>query len=86
MNDRSEQAKKTFGAKFDEQVDHAMIQMGLVKNEIRKAAESAGDTFNRAVEDQVRAALENIGVASSEEVESLKQRVAILEAKLEKLS
>ncbi|MFN9434619.1 MAG: phasin family protein [Planctomycetota bacterium] len=86
MNERSEQAKNTFGAKFDQQVDHAMIQMGLVKNEIRKAAESAGDTFNRAVEEQVRTALENMGVASADEVESLKQRVAILEAKLEKLN
>ncbi|MBU6238244.1 MAG: phasin family protein [Planctomycetes bacterium] len=86
MNERSEQAKKTFGEQFDKQVDHAFIQMGLVKNEIRKATESASDAFNRAVEDQVRAALEKMGAASVEEVEALKKRVAILESKLEQVS
>lgn len=86
MNERSEQAKKTFGEQFDKQVDHAFIQMGLVKNEIRKATESASDAFNRAVEDQVRAALEKIGAATADEVEALKKRVAILESKLEKVS
>jgi polyhydroxyalkanoate synthesis regulator phasin len=63
-----------------------MIQMGLVKNEIRKATESAGNTVSRLIEDQVRRALEQIGAATTEEVEALKKRIAILEAKIEKLS
>lgn len=86
MNERSEQAKKTFGEQFDKQVDHAFIQMGLVKNEIRKATESASEAFNRAVEEQVRVTLAKIGVSSVEEVEALKKRIAILESKLEKVS
>ncbi len=86
MSQRSDQAKKTFGEKFDSQLDHAMIQMGLVKNEIRKATESAGGTVNRLLEDQVRRALDQIGVASMDEIEALKKRVAILESKLEKLN
>ncbi len=86
MSQRSDQVRKTFGEKFDQQVDHAMIQMGLVKNEIRKASESAGESFNRVVEEQVRAALDNLGAATSDELEALKKRVAILESKVEKIN
>ena len=86
MNRRSDQARKDFGQQVDQQVDHAMIQMGLVKNEIRKATESAGNAVSRLFEDQVRSALDQIGVATNEEVEALKKRVALLESKIEKLS
>jgi len=86
MNRRSEQARKDFGQQVDQQVDHAMIQMGLVKNEIRKVTESAGNAVTRLIEDQVRSALEQIGAATTEEVEALKKRISILESKIEKLS
>jgi polyhydroxyalkanoate synthesis regulator phasin len=86
MKRRSEQAKSEFGQQWDHQVDSALIQMGLVKNEIRKATESASDAVQRTVEDRVRGALDSIGAASAEEVEALKKRVEILEAKIDKLS
>lgn len=86
MKRRSEQAKSEFGQQWDHQVDSALIQMGLVKNEIRKATESASDAVQRTVEDRVRGALDSIGAASAEEVDALKKRVEILEAKIEKLS
>ncbi|MFO0012228.1 MAG: phasin family protein [Planctomycetota bacterium] len=86
INRRSEQARKDFGQQFDSQVDHAIIQMGLVKNEIRKATETASDAVNRVIEDRVRSALERVGAATADEVEALKKRVAILESKVANLS
>jgi polyhydroxyalkanoate synthesis regulator phasin len=79
---RSENARKDFGPHVDQQIDHALIQMGIVKNEIRKATDSAGDAVNRLIEDRVRDALERIGAAPTDELESLKKRVEILEAKV----
>lgn len=86
MNRRSEQARKDFGTHLDHQVDHALIQMGLVKNEIRKATESAGDAITRLIDERIRKALESVGAATADEVEALQQRLAILENKVQKLS
>ncbi|WP_146530874.1 phasin family protein [Novipirellula artificiosorum] len=67
---------------MDHQIDSAMIQMGLLKGEARKAAESADDAFRTFVDQRVDEALQRIGVARTEDVESLTQRLERLEKKL----
>jgi polyhydroxyalkanoate synthesis regulator phasin len=86
INRRSDQARQQFGQQFEQQIDHAIIQMGLVKNEIRKATETAGDTMQRVIDDRVREALERLGAASVDEIEALKKRVELLEAKVARIS
>jgi len=81
MNRRSEHARKEFGQQFDSQIDHAVIQMGLVKNEIRKATESAHDALTRLIDERIRAAIEIVGAAPADELDALKKRVEILEHK-----
>lgn len=85
VNRRSDQARQELGQQFGQQVDHAIIQMGLVKNEIRKATETASDSIQRIIEDRVRSALDSIGAGSTDEIEALKKRVELLEAKVAKL-
>jgi polyhydroxyalkanoate synthesis regulator phasin len=82
INRRSDQARQEFGQQFEQQVDHAIIQMGLVKNEIRKATETVGDSIQRVMDNRVREALDRLGAASVDEIEALKKRVEILEAKV----
>ena len=78
---RSEAARAELTALIDQQIDHAMIQMGLLKGESRKVAAEAGNAFQAFVDQRVDEALQRIGVARSADVEELAQRIAALEAK-----
>lgn len=80
---RSEAAKKDLGTQIDQQIDHALIQMGLMKNELRKVSESTGDAFSKMIDERVSDALERLGVARSEEIEALTRRIELLEKKLQ---
>ena len=78
---RSDEARKELTALIDKQIDHAMIQMGILKGEGRKAAESAGSTLQTFVDSRIDEALRRIGLAKAEDVDELAQRIAALEAK-----
>lgn len=77
---RSEEARTELAVLIDKQIDHSMIQMGLLKGESRKAAAEAGNAFQTFVDQRVDEALKRIGVARSADVEELAQRIAALEA------
>jgi polyhydroxyalkanoate synthesis regulator phasin len=76
---RSEEARKELAALIDRQIDHAMIQMGIIKGEGRKIAEEAGNVLQTFVDQRVDEALQRIGVARSADVKELTQRIAALE-------
>ena len=79
---RSEAARAELTALIDQQVNHAMIQIGLIKGESRKVAEEAGNTLQVFVDQRVDMALQRIGVARAMDVEELTGRIAILEKKV----
>lgn len=82
---RSEVARKDLGTQIDQQIDHAFIQMGLVKNELRKVSESTGDAFSKMIDERIRDAMERLGVARTEEIEALTQRIELLEKKIQEM-
>ena len=79
---RSVAAHAELTALIDQQVNHAMIQIGLLKGESRKVAEEAGNTLQVFVDQRVDMALQRIGVARAMDVEELTGRIAILEKKV----
>lgn len=79
---RSDEARKSLTGLVDHQIDSAMIQMGLLKGEARKAVDSGSDVFQTFVDQRVDEALQRIGVAHTEDVESLTRRLELLEKKL----
>ena len=76
---RSAAARMELTTLIDQQIDHAMIQMGLIKGESRKIAVEAGSSFQALVDERVDEALQRIGVARSADVDELRQRIAALE-------
>ena len=76
---RSEEARKELAALIDRQIDHAMIQMGIIKGESRKIAEEAGNALQTFVDQRIDEALRQIGVTRSEDVDELARRIAALE-------
>ena len=76
---RTDAAHAELTAMIDRQIDHAMIQMGILKGEGRKAAESAGNALQAFVDNRIDEALGRIGLAKAEDVDELVHRIAVLE-------
>ena len=79
---RSEEARGELTTLIDRQIDHAMIQMGLIKAQGNKAAEKAGDTLKVFIDQRIDEALQRIGVARSEDVTALTHRLELVGKKV----
>jgi hypothetical protein len=77
-----EEARQELTAVIDQQINSAMIQMGLLKGEARKVTDSAHDAFRTFVDQRVDEALRRISAARTEDVESLTHRLELLEKKV----
>jgi polyhydroxyalkanoate synthesis regulator phasin len=80
---RSTAARQDLEKQIDAKIDHAFIQMGLVKNELRKASETSSNTITQLIDARIEAALERLGIARSDELASLEERVSRLERRAE---
>ncbi len=76
---RSEAARTELTALIDRQIDHAMIQIGIIKGEGRKVAEEAGSALQTFVDRRVDEALRRIGVARTRDFDELVHRITALE-------
>ena len=65
----------------DEQLDHAFVQIGILKAGAKRASEDAKSTFEQMVEDQFEELIDSLGLARRSEVEALEKRIELLEAK-----
>jgi polyhydroxyalkanoate synthesis regulator phasin len=79
LGQRSAKAREELKTLIDKQIDHAMIQMGLMKAEGRKVAQETKDTFQTYVDERIDETLQRMGVARSEEVVSLERRLDLPE-------
>jgi polyhydroxyalkanoate synthesis regulator phasin len=78
---RSGEAKKQIEQQIDHQIDHAFIQLGLLKSGIRQTADAASSSLQQMIDERIDAALERLGIARLEDIQSLTQRVEQLEKK-----
>ena len=77
-----EQLGRRAAQQIDQQIDSALIQAGIAKAGVKRAAETAGNELQRMIDARLDAALERLGVARSREVQELTARVEFLEKKL----
>jgi polyhydroxyalkanoate synthesis regulator phasin len=83
---RSDEARQQLGKQIDSQIDHAFIQMGLLKAEARKTTESISDGLQRLIDDRISDALSRLGIAKAEDIAALTSRIELLEQKIAKNS
>jgi polyhydroxyalkanoate synthesis regulator phasin len=83
LGQRSAKAREELKTLIDKQIDHAMIQMGLMKAEGRKVAQETESAFQTYMDQRIDATLQRMGVARSEEVVSLERRLDLLEKKVQ---
>jgi polyhydroxyalkanoate synthesis regulator phasin len=79
---RRDAAQRDLETEIDQRIDHAFIQLGIVKSGIRKVSEEGSREFKVFIDTQIDDALRRSGIASSEDVQSLMARVARLEHQL----
>ncbi len=76
---RSGEAKKQTEEQIDQQIDHAFIQLGPSKSGIRHTADTASSSLQQMIDERIDVALDRLGIARSEESQSLTQRIERLE-------
>ena len=82
LGKRSDKARAELKDLIDQQINHAMIQMGLIKAEGRKVADEANNALQTFVDQRVDEALERVGVARLEDVTALTRRLELVEKKI----
>jgi polyhydroxyalkanoate synthesis regulator phasin len=76
---RSEQAKQELEAEIDQRIDHAFVQLGILKAGVTKAGESARGELQTLIDQRIDAARQRLGIARADEVEALTRRLELLE-------
>lgn len=79
---RTEQAHQELEAEIDHRIDHAFIQLGIIKGSLKKEGEAAKAEIRSAIDAGVEDALKRLGVARADDLEALTIRLQSLEKKV----
>lgn len=82
---KADQARHDLQAMIDRQIDHALIQFGILRSRVMKAGEQATEDIGTRVDDGLDQTLSRLRVARTEDVEALVSRVELLEKKVAEL-
>jgi polyhydroxyalkanoate synthesis regulator phasin len=79
---RGDEAQRALIAEIDRRIDHAFIQLGIVKAGIKQAGEEVNSGLRSTADTGVAEILTRLKVARLEDIEALAGRLDILEKKL----
>jgi polyhydroxyalkanoate synthesis regulator phasin len=82
---KAEQARHDLQAMIDRQIDHALIQFGILRSKVMSAGEQATEDISARVDSGLDQTLNRLRVARTEDVEALVSRVELLEKKVAEL-
>lgn len=82
LQEKVDASKSDLEAEIDKRIDQALVQLGILKSGLKKTAGSAADGVQNLVDRRVDDVLDRLKIARQEDVDSLKQRVELLEHKL----
>lgn len=75
-------SKGDLEAEIDKRIDQSLVQLGIVKAGIKRTAGQAADGLQGLVDKRIDEVLSRLKVARQEDIDSLKQRIELLESKL----
>jgi polyhydroxyalkanoate synthesis regulator phasin len=78
---RTDQARQEFQAEIDRRIDHAFIQMGIIKAGAKREGEAVRQELTTAIDKRVEEAIQRLGVARADDLQALTIRVESLERK-----
>lgn len=82
LEQKAEESKTELRGEIDKRIDQALVQVGLVKAGIKRTADQATEGLQGMVDRRVDEVLSRLKVARQEDIDSLTQRLALLESKM----
>jgi polyhydroxyalkanoate synthesis regulator phasin len=79
---RTDQARQDFQTEIDRRIDHAFIQLGIIKAGVKREGEAARQQLSTAIDKRVEEAIQRLGVARADDLQALTIRFEALERKL----
>lgn len=79
---KAAEARRDLESEIDRRVDHAFIQLGIVRSGVVKVGEQARHELETLIDERIDKLLSSLRVARCEDVDALKSRVELLEKKL----
>ncbi len=79
---RGEEAQRALNAEIDRRIDHAFIQMGIVKAAVKQKGEETVSEMQATADASMDEILSRLRVARMEDVKALSNRLDLLEKKL----
>lgn len=79
---RADQARREFQDEIDRRIDHALIQMGIIKAGVKREGEAIRQEISIAIDKRVEDAIQRLGVARADDLQALTIRLESLERKL----
>lgn len=79
---KADQARQDLESEMDRRIDHAFIQLGIIKSGVTKMSEQARHELESLIDDRLDKILSRLCVARTEDIDALKARVELLEKKL----
>jgi polyhydroxyalkanoate synthesis regulator phasin len=79
---RGEESRTRLNAEIDRRIDHALIQMGIVKGSLRRIGEEAISDVQSTADATMDEMLSRLKVARLEDIEAISRRLDLLEKKL----
>ena len=82
LANKAAEARRDLESEIDRRIDHAFIQLGIVKSGVMKVTEQGRHELDAIIDARLDKLLTSLKVARCEDVDALKSRVELLETKL----
>lgn len=79
---RTEKARQELQTEIDRRIDHALIQLGILKASVKREGADASAEIRAAIDKRIEEALQRMGVARADDLRALTVRFESLERKL----
>ncbi len=79
---KSAEARRNLESEIDRRIDHAFVQLGIIKSGLVKVSEQARHDLEALIDERLDKLLTSLRVARCEDVDALRSRVELLEQKL----
>lgn len=79
---KADQARQDLEAEIDRRIDHAFVQLGIIKSGVTKMSEQGRSELESFIDSRLDKMLSGLRVARTEDIDALKARIELLEKKL----
>lgn len=79
---KADQARQDLETEIDRRIDHAFIQLGIIKSGVTKVSEQGRHELEGFIDNRLNNLLDGLRVARTEDIDALKARIELLEKKL----